>query len=341
MSVIIPTINRSSLLEKTLDSITRQTLANKHYEVIVVDNGSIDSTANVCERYMSKLPGFRRIFDSRPGLHVGRHIGLNNAKGNILVYGDDDIEAFPTWLEGIYESFLEPEIVLVGGKIIPKYETVPPQFLTDLWTNNGQGKMLSWLSLLNCGDKVRTISPYLVWGCNFSIRKNVLLEIGGFHPDGMPQELIKYRGDGETTISREIERLGYKVIYNPMASVHHWVPKERMTEEYFKRRAFNQGISGSYTQLRSQYFGDRSNTIMKRELFKRVRDKSIGQNITSINRRIIIAMQKISKLVVKKHTPLEQIIDKAYVEGFAFHQNEVKKDPQLLKWVLKQNYFLP
>jgi len=49
-------------------------------------------------------------------LHVGRHLGLKKAQGDILVFADDDIEAFPTWLEGIAEAFEDPQIALVGVK---------------------------------------------------------------------------------------------------------------------------------------------------------------------------------------------------------------------------------
>ena len=45
---------------------------------------------------------------------MGRHNGYKLAKSELLVYADDDIEAFPTWIEGIYESFQDPDVVLVG-----------------------------------------------------------------------------------------------------------------------------------------------------------------------------------------------------------------------------------
>jgi hypothetical protein len=59
-------------------------------------------------------------------------------------------------------------------------------------------------SILDFGNAIQEISPDYVWGCNFSIRKEVLLKVRGFHPDGMPDEFLRYRGDGETSVSREI-----------------------------------------------------------------------------------------------------------------------------------------
>ena len=91
---------------------------------------------------------------------------------------------------------------------------------------------------MDFGDKIKEINPSYVFGCNFSIRKNILLEAGGFHPDGMPQEIIKYRGDGESYVSKYIEKNGYKTIYNPKASVYHLASTDRMTKKYFAKRAF-------------------------------------------------------------------------------------------------------
>ena len=201
-----------------------------------------------------KIPNLRYYYDSTPGLHVGRHFGVRHARSDILVYADDDIEAFPPWLEAIAENFEDTETVLVGGKNLPKFESDPPDWLLDMWRTNGNGsKILGYLSLLDLGEKQKEISPQYVFGCNFSIRKSVLLEAGGFHPDAFPQELIRFRGDGESYVSNYIKSKKLTTVYNPKASVYHWVPKTRMTVEYLCHRAFIQGISDSYTDFRKAH----------------------------------------------------------------------------------------
>ena len=80
----------------------------------------------------------------------------------------------------------------------------------------------------------------------------ILIAAGGFHPDGMPKELIRFRGDGETHVSRHVAESGLECVFHPGASVHHKVTPERMTYAYFRQRGFNQGVSDSYTQLRQQ-----------------------------------------------------------------------------------------
>jgi glycosyltransferase involved in cell wall biosynthesis len=186
-------------------------------------------------------------------LHIGRHRGLKESKSDILVYADDDIEAFPSWLEGIWESFQDADVVLVGGKNLPVWETEPPYWIYEMWMNiNEYGHSLGYLSILDFGEAIREIPPDYIWGCNFSIRKSILLEAGGFHPDGFPQEMIQYRGDGESAVSEYIRKKGYKTIYNPSASVYHFVSRNRMTLDYFCKRAFNQGISDSFAEIRKK-----------------------------------------------------------------------------------------
>lgn len=307
LSVIIPTRNRANILEKALNSLVSQTIDKEFFEVIIVDNGSTDNTKKVVDLFTEKIPNLIYIYDDNPGLHIGRHRGLLESKSDILVFGDDDIEALPTWLEAILESFEQSDVVLVGGKNIPCFEIAPPQWIKEMWEKGGNNKIISYLSILDFGEKKKEINPYYVFGCNFSIRKKILIEAGGFHPDGMPQELIKYRGDGESYISKFIQENGYRAVYNPKASVFHLVPTDRMTKKYFFQRAFNQGISDSYTDIRN--------------------------NIT--NR---LSSKKI-KLFIKKYLLFKDVeIDYNYLSGFYYHQNEAKRDEKLMEWIKRESY---
>lgn len=347
LSVIIPTRNRVSLLKNALFSITKQTFPSDQFEVIVVDNGSTDETAEICKEYKSKLPGFQRIYDECPGLHVGRHLGLKHARGGILVYADDDIEAFPEWLEGIAEAFQDENVVLVGGKNLPKFELDPPDWIKKMWEGDKKGnRILGSLSILDLGDEMKSVNPYHVFGCNFSIRKATLLKAGGFHPDAMPQEVIRYRGDGESYVSRYILEHRYKVLYHPKASLFHHVPKERMTLKYFYHRAYIQGISDSFTRMRKDSGLDINNYKDKDEKVGAVDNQNFCSNIMEICRFFKRGANLIKNRAArykKKMFPIEYDriradMQKGYREGFAYHKREVQKDHKLLEWVLRKNY---
>jgi glycosyltransferase involved in cell wall biosynthesis len=340
LSVIIPTRNRAELLRSALLSLQPQTLAGDLFEVLIIDNGSTDNVRQVVTSFQGRLRNVRYFFDATPGLHVGRHLGMKMSKSDNLVYADDDIEAFPTWLEGIAESFQDEKVVLVGGKCLPKFGAQPPDWIVRMWERDEHGnRVLGYLSILDLGDEKKEINPCHVYGCNFAIRKAVLLEAGGFHPDAMPQELILFRGDGESSVSQYILEKGYKTVYNPKASVYHSVPENRLTEDYFCRRAYNQGISDSYTEIRKQCFGAKEAKSREKWLkyyYRRVKKMSISELYCAVARKL---RSKYSLKPCGSHGEIEKKISDSYRNGRHFHEKTVKNDPELLEYVLRPTYF--
>jgi len=325
LSVIVPTFNRAKLLNNTLKSISNQIFDKEDFEVIVVDNGSTDNTKEVTAQFQNKINYLYYYYDATPGLHIGRHIGLKRAKSEILVYTDDDIEAFPTWLEAIWESFQDNEVVLVGGKNLPKYEVKPPFWILEMWYKlNEFGHLLGELSILDFGNELKEISPYFVFGCNFSVRKKIIECAQGFHPDAMPFNLIHFRGDGETAISKYIENNKLKTLYNPKASVYHLITTDRLTVDYFSRRAFLQGISDSFTKLREKDTNNSESITFKRKL---------RQWIHYYKNQLSTILQ------TTRYTESEKQRYKSYTTGFDYHQKMYKSNQDVKNWVLKENYF--
>lgn len=314
VSVIIPTRNRSLLLKDTLESIVNQTLEQDLFEVLVIDNGSSDGTNQIVESYFPKIKNIRYFFEPHPGLHRGRHIGYKEAKSDILVYADDDIVAFPTWLEAIVHDFEDNSIFLVGGKDLPKFEIEPPTWLLDMWnTPMKYGKCLGALSLIDFGEEKKIIPAWYVFGCNFAIRRTVLDSTKGFHPDGVPFEMIQFRGDGESAVSRYLEDHHLSTLYDPEASIYHQTPSSRLTKKYFIQRAFRQGVEMSYIDHRAG----------KQDYDEDV--QGFRHLLGNIKRQIF-------------RSPIERKIFRARVKGYRFHKNLYNKDPKLREWVHKDNY---
>ena len=325
LTVIVPTRNRSSYLTETLDSIALQSLDKDSFEVLVIDNGSTDDTKKVVESFYCKIPHLRYFFESKPGLHVGRHIGYCEATSDILVFADDDIIAFPTWLEGMQESFRDEDVMLVGGKDLPRYEVTPPFWILEKWYELTEyGHSMPELSLIDLGDEIKQIPAYYVYGCNYGIRKRVLDETKGFHPDGMPFELIQYRGDGEFGVNRYIEEHHLKVLYNPKASVYHQVPKSRLTVDYFCKRAFCQGVEMSYSDIR---YGINHKTASKG--FKYWLKQILGINMLN-------SLSQIKSMAEK--TDIEKQIEKSRITGYQYHQSKYHSDSDLRNWVHRDCY---
>ncbi|MDT8316994.1 MAG: glycosyltransferase family A protein [bacterium] len=331
LSVVIPTRNRAIYLKDAIESIFKQTLNEDLFEVLIIDNGSTDETARVVRELSAKTKRIKYFFAPEPGLHVGRHLGAKEAKGEILVYADDDILATPDWLNSVKKRFEDSDVALLGGKILPMWEGEIPSWI-DLFKSEPQyGWTIGFLSLLDFGDESKLIPADYVYGCNFSIRKSVLYECGGFHPDGMPQELIRYRGDGESALSRNIMTKGYAAVYEPLAAVYHRVPPQRLTVEYFCQRAFNQGVSESFTEIRA--CGGLSKPVPEPE---QVNSPSFIEYLKKILNR---TCNRSGDDIHLKYNNLKEQFAEAYKKGKDYHRLEVERDPALLKYVLKDNYY--
>jgi len=243
VSVIIPTCQRPAYLLDVLASVVAQDLPKDEYEILIVDNAPQPTPELAALGNPSSLPPIHYIFEPCNGLHNARHAGAERACGDVLVYIDDDVVCPSGWLAALLAPYTDPEVACVGGRILPLYEVEPPAWLAGF---------SGFLSLLDRGNEVKELYwPEDIYGCNFSIRKSALVEVGGFNPDSFgEQRLMWYRGDGETGLLFKIYTAGYKVVYTPHGWLYHRVPANRMTVEYMAQRAFNQALSDGFTAYR-------------------------------------------------------------------------------------------
>jgi glucosyl-dolichyl phosphate glucuronosyltransferase len=330
LSIIVPTRNRAERLEHALRSLAQQTLSTSSFEIIVVDNGSRDRTPAVVGEFEKSFGSIRYIYDTSPGLHVCRHHGFREAEGDILVFMDDDIEAFPTLLSSIKAAFEDQQVALVGGKCLPKYEGRVPEWLSAMWVPNSRGeRSIGYLSLIDLGELPKPVDPLCIFGCNFSIRRSLLVEAGGFHPDAFPEQLICFRGDGETYVSRYLAAKGYTAFYHPKASVYHYVPQDRMTIEYLCQRAYKEGISSSYAKVRNG------------SLWARVRRKHPRAIVAALRNEVKRLVQDRWQSTAEKSsaTQVEDAMAAAYEAGYAFHQKAIRESEVLRAWVLRSDYW--
>ena len=165
-SVIIPTRDRANLLTRCLGSLTRQTLPAEAFEVLVIDNGSTDHTPSVAENYGSLLQ-LTYVTASEPGLHVGRHEGMQRANTDVLMFTDCQriSRRQPGWVEAVVQTLENPNIALVGGNNYPLFEESPPEWLVRWWERPVyKGRALGSLSILDFGEGVFEIDPGLCVG---------------------------------------------------------------------------------------------------------------------------------------------------------------------------------
>ena len=324
-SFIIPTQNRAPTLRQTLGSV-HAIAKDQDVEVLVIDNASTDDTPQVCREESEKWRQgqFHYFFEPILGLLSGRHRGAHESRGDILVYLDDDVVLQLDWFSGLLDVFSDPEVALAGGPSLPIYEIPPPNWLEGLWEDFDGGRHCGHLSLIDQGPKKKVCDPTNIWGLNFSIRRDALYDCGGFHPDCVSARLQRFQGDGETGLSAKIEQKGSLAVYHPDLKVSHLISNNRLEVPAFEKRAFYQGVCDSYTRIRKSGTVEvpASSNIIKKSFEK----------IRGIRQRNQISKKSTSD-------GIKFLMRRAYARGYEFHQLEVRKDPTLLEWVLKPDYF--
>ena len=163
ISVIVCTYNGAHTIRDCLEALKRLTYPN--YEVIVVDDGSTDATADIAREYDVRL-----IQTENRGLANARNTGLEAATGEVVAYTDDDAYPDPDWLTFLASTFLTTKHAGVGG---PNLAPAGDGVIAECIARAPGGPIHVLLS-----DREAEHIP----GCNMAFRTAALRAIGGFDP---------------------------------------------------------------------------------------------------------------------------------------------------------------
>jgi glycosyltransferase involved in cell wall biosynthesis len=238
ISVIVPTHNRALLLRDALVSLARQEYPADCYEVIVVDNGSVDKTKEFVAEVSENFPevSVQYLFEPRKGLIYARHTGARSARFATLAFTDDDALLCPEWLSGIAAAFdHDDRVAAVAGPVQILWDSEPPAWVLAYEPLLGK---------LSYGSAAFVRQGVYINGGNFSINKSVLEDLGGFNPDQVGDWLI---GDGETGLCHKLFASGAWIGYAPNALMEHrQFVRKNATVKDMKRRFANNGVGVPY-----------------------------------------------------------------------------------------------
>lgn len=243
VSVVVCTYNRSKLLKQCLESLEKQIVPEGFsWEVLVVNNNSTDDTKYVVEdiKKNSKL-NIRYIFESKQGLSYARNRGVEEAKGEIVSFADDDCIVDSGWLNAIVQAFDKCDCDCVGGKITPIEwpKNIPKWFNKELY---------SYVAIYDKGNELLELTSLIntPFGANVSYKDSVFEKFGLFDTSLGRVGRGSASGGEEQDLNVRILKSGGRIFYQPHAIVYHPLRSEMFKKSYFRRLDFNTGMRSGF-----------------------------------------------------------------------------------------------
>ena len=240
LTAIICTYNRAKYIGPLLESIAANDLAKEEYEILLVDNNCTDNTREVCETFAEthKDVTFRYVVESEQGLSAARNKGIHEAKGDVIVYIDDDALVDSWYLRTVAEYMsAHKEIDAIGGPIIPLYEeTEEPKWMTRYTKELLCG-------YLYFGEAIRPFpGERYPGGGNAAYRSEVFSQVGLFNT-ALGRKGNSLMGAEEKDIFDKMKECGMRFMYLPKMILHHIIPQKKLESDYFNRLTYQIGIS--------------------------------------------------------------------------------------------------
>ncbi|WP_169088061.1 glycosyltransferase [Paenibacillus sp. PL91] len=236
VTVAICTHNRAKDTGEAIESVLAQSYEREQIEIVVIDNRSTDNTADLVGG-LARIhgPAVRYIFEDKLGLSVARNRAIREAKGEYILFLDDDAIASRHWVQQIVDVFeSDAKIGCVGGKIDPIWEVAEPDWIP--------AEHRSVFTILDYSSEIKEMpAPAIPYGANVAFRASVFGQYKPFRED-LGRVGNNLLSSEESELIARI-RESYKVYYTPFAPVQHKIAKERTTKKWFLKRIYWQGVS--------------------------------------------------------------------------------------------------
>ncbi len=246
-TVIVCTYNRADSLRETLAALqAQQAPATVQWDAIVVDNNSKDHTRAVVEEAQRKWPSLRYEHESQQGLSHARNHGIACARGEVILFTDDDVLPEPDWLTTTLTGLDMHQADACGGYIAPVWETSPPDWLTE--------RFYGFLAVRTdrADDYVINDEGQAPFGANMAFRRSVFEKVGTFDTRRGRQGNVLAGGE-DIELFERILAAGIRAVFLGRSRVHHKVESYRCTKRYLRRwryqssrnLALTKGITGN------------------------------------------------------------------------------------------------
>jgi glycosyltransferase involved in cell wall biosynthesis len=233
-TIAICTRNRAETLRSTLGCLEKTDLpAAIPAEVLVVDNGSTDRTPDMATSWRPAAISFRYVREERPGVAHARNAALAAARGDVILFLDDDVRPPRRWLEPMCRPILDgaADAVAGGVRLAPHLERP--------WM---EATHRAWLAAT---DYIDRHAPQEMVSANMAVGRHVLAKVPVFDPELGPGAL----GQGEDALfSWQLLRAGFRIAGALDVVVEHHFEPSRLLRASFRDAAERRGRTLAYQQ---------------------------------------------------------------------------------------------
>ena len=238
LDVIIPTYNREALLCTTLASFAAATVPpGLDVAVVVVDNNSVDNTAQVVKELQRDFPlTLRYLRETRQGLSHSRNGGIAASNADLVAFIDDDEEIEPDWLEIIAREFEDPAVQFIGGPYLPNWVVPAPD-----WLPPGYHAVIGAIPAKQRAPINVKFGANLMGG-NAVFRRSVFDQVG-LYSTQLGRSGKGLLSEEDADMQRRLEAANVFGMHVPDLRIRHYIAPERLTRSYHRRWVYWRGAS--------------------------------------------------------------------------------------------------
>lgn len=235
LTVMMATFNGERTLPDVLEAYRHLKTPDRGWRIVIIDNGSTDSTSEILDKYEKMLPMIR-LFVPDPGKNNALNAGLTKREGDLIVFTDDDAIPASDWLHQLRKAAdINSEFDIFGGAIRPRWERQPEKLILD-YVPQGIAYAITDQTL-----KDGPIPATVAWGPNMAVRSRLFDEGNFFSGNIGPMHNSSYAMGSETDFTRRMEKLGYRTWFVSSAIVEHMIREYQLERSWIMGRAIRYG----------------------------------------------------------------------------------------------------
>lgn len=197
VSVIVPAFNAGKTIGQCLQALKQQNYPSDSYDVILVDDGSKDTTGEIAQGY-----DITYLWQENCGPATARNKGAKEAKGEIILFTDSDCVPDSDWVREMVKPFSDQSVIAVKGAYKNKQKSIVARF--------AQLEFEERFEMLKKAESIDMVDTY-----SAGFRKDTFLRLGGFDTS------FPVANNEDTELSYRMTKMGFKMVFNPNAIVFH------------------------------------------------------------------------------------------------------------------------